>query len=359
MNYRIAEVMAGQDLGPSGTKIVDLDIKDLISRLVVRWRPVGGSVTPAAHPADSISKIELVAGSDILFSLSGNQAHALNIIEAPTPVFTHIHFAVGGTPMIDMNLDFGRRLYDPELAFDPNKFINPQLKITWNETTWDGLCGDHEIGVHAHCFDEKAVTPVGFLMTKEVKSYAPAANAYEYTDLPTDHVLRKLILQGQKYGSPPRTTVNAIKLSEDTDKRVPIDGDTYDLEPILRQWSGEAIDRLIGQAATPSRNFYVTPGYMIHGAAVGRGQTLYFQFAAGDGGRIGIVPSTTAKNFEAILRGSFPHGCMCIPFGDQAVPDDWYDVTKVGNLKLRIKGGGGAASTDTVGVITQQLRRYA
>lgn len=359
MNYRIAEVMAGQDLGLSGTKLIDLDIKDVISRLVVRWRPVGGSVVPAAHPADSISKIELVDGSDILFSLSGNQVHALNIIEALTPVFTHLHYAVGGTPMIDMNLDFGRRLYDPELGLDPKQFGNPQLKITWNETTWDGSCETHEIGVYAHCFDEKAITPVGFLMTKEVKSYAPSANAYEYTDLPTDHLLRKLVLQGRKYGSPPRTTINAIKLSEDTDKRVPIDGDTYDLEPILRQWSGEAIDRLRGQAMDPARAFYVTPGYMTFGSAVGFNQTLYFQFAGGHGGRIQIKSSTSAKNFDAILRGAFPHGCMCIPFGDQGDMGDWYDVTKVGNLKLRLQGGGGAEATDTVGIVTQQLRRYA
>jgi len=67
---------------------------------------------------------------------------------------------------------------------------------------------------------------------------------------------------------------------------------------------------------------------------------------------------TAAGNVQFQIRGKNPHGCICIPFGEQDVIEDWYDVTKLGSLKLRIKGGPDAAAGDANNIITQQLRRY-
>lgn len=359
MNYRIAEVMAGEDLGEAGTEIIPIRLKDLISRIVVRFRPVGKSIVPAAHPVDAITRLELIDGSDVLFSLRGHTAHALNIIEAPKPNITWLDYRVGGTPLIDVNLDFGRWLYDTELALDPTKFDNLQLKLTWDEDVWDASCEAHEFSMLAHVFDEKVISPVGFLMTKEVKTYVPVAGSFEYTSLPLDYPMRKLLLQGRKYGSPPRTCVSAIKLSEENDKRIPIDGDTYDLEPILRLFSGECIDHIIAVGdASNQRTAYVTPGYLIDLVAIGHDEVQEFATANNNGGRVNIIAETASKNFEAMVHGIFPHSCLCIPFGFQEEIADWYDVTKLGSLRLRTKGETGAASTDTVNIITQQLRRY-
>ena len=359
MNYRIAEIMAGEDLGASGTEIIPIRLKDPISRIVVRFRPVGGSIVPAAHPVDAITKLELVDGSDVLFSLKGHTAHALNVIEAPKPNITWLDYRVGGTPLIDVNIDFGRFLYDPELAFDPTRFDNPQLKLTWDEDVWDASCDVHEFSILAHIFDEKVISPVGYLMTKEVKSYVPVANSYEYTDMPLDYPVRKLILQGRKYGYPPRSLMDAIKLSEDNDKRIPIDGDTYNLEPILRLFSGECIDHLIGIGDTAKqRTAYVTPSYLTDLVAIGHDEVQEFATAYNNGGRVNLIAETASKVFQALIHGIFPHGCLCLPFGLQGDLTDWYDVTKLGNLRLRIKGGGDAAATDAVNIVTQQLRRY-
>ena len=357
MNYRHAEIMANEDLGASGTKIVDINLTDVVSRMTLTFLPVGGSVTPASHPAASISKLELVDGSDVLYSLSGYEGHALNIFEAVTPTPTWLYWAVGGTPRIVINLDFGRFLWDEQLAFDPNRFKNPQLKINWNEVTWDASCSDNGFQVHAHVFDEKAVSPVGFLMNKEIKSYVGVSGGYEYTDLPTDYPLRKLIVQGFRAGYNTRNVVTAIRLSEDNDKRTPIDGDIYDLNSFLQPMVGQCEDIHHVAAGTAAKWIFVTPGDVYEVQVQPENQTYAVQAAGISGNKVQLKAETGNVNVLVHCKGRDPHNSICIPFGKQSELDDWYDVAGIGNLKLRVKGGGGAAS-GTTNIVTQQLRRY-
>ncbi len=47
-----------------------------------------------------------------------------------------------------------------------------------------------------------------------------------------------------------------------------------------------------------------------------------------------------------------------IPFGLQNEIEDWFDVTKVGNLKLEIKGASSVGTSHTAEIVLQQLRKY-
>ena len=357
MNYRHAEIMAAEDLGEAGTKIIGIDLSDIISRMTVLFQPVGGSTTILGHPVLGISKVELIDGSEVLHSLSGKEGQALNIFDTKNPVVQEIDYRVGGTPLIYYNLDFGRWLWDEQLAFDPKKFVNPQLKITWDEDAYDDGVDSHAFMVYGHVFDEKAVSPVGFLMAKEIKSYTGASGSYEYTDIPTDYVLRKLILQGELAGSGVRAVIEDIRLSEDNDKRIPIDGDIHELRSFLDPMVPDAVDIVRGTIAASSTIQYCTP----HNLAVVSPNTQVVDEAIRvgpcSGGRFTAKMQTTEGVVEFQIRGKNPHGCICLPFGNQDVIEDWYDVTKLGSLKLRINGGTGAASS-TTNIVTQQLRRY-
>lgn len=358
MNYRHAEIMAPEDLGPSGTKVIELTVKDPISRLTLCFQPVGGSDTIIAHPVKSITKLEIVDGSDILFSLSGFQGHALNILDAPSPVITYLDERNGGTPMININVDFGRWLWDPALAFDPKKFRNPQLKLTWDEDAYDASVTSHSFFIYAHLFDEKEISPMGFLMTKEIKSYQPLSGGHEYTELPVDHVLRKVIIQAFKKSYGVRGLCEHIKLSEDNDKRIPIDGDEYYLRQFLGHMNGEAVDVIrINAAATPDE-CYVTPHNELFAVGVLDEADKACRVYLYPGGYVIVEAETAAYGMNLTVRGRNPHGCIGIPFGDQMDLDDWYDVTTLGSLILRIKGGTGSATGDSINIVTQQLRKY-
>lgn len=357
MNYRHAEIMAKEDLGGAGTKVINITLKDVVSRMTIVFQPVGGSTTILGHPILGISKVELIDGSDVLHNLTGKEGQALNIFDHKNPVTQEIDYRVGGTPLIYYDLDFGRYLWDEQLAFVPTNFKNPQLKITWDENAYDNSVNSHGFMVYGHVFDQKAVSPSGFLMAKEIKSFVGAAGGYEYTDLPTDYLLRKIVLQGELAGSGVRAVIEEIRLSEDNDKRIPIDGDIHDLRAFLDPLVPDAVDIVRGTIASSSTTQYCTP----HNLAVVSPNTQVVDKAIRvgpcSGGRFTAKMQTTAGVVEFQIRGKNPHGCICIPFGDQDNPENWYDVEKLGNLKLRIKGGSGAASS-TTRISTQQLRTY-
>jgi len=357
MNYRHAVVLGESDLGASGTKIIDDFGVDPISRLTIAFRPVGGSNAAVAHPAASISKIELVDGSDVLHSLTGYQAQAINILRAKKPNPQVIHFFTGGTPQTAFQINFGRKLWDEKLAFVPGNFRNPQLKITWNQVSWDASCSSHGISVHAHVFDEKKVSPIGFLMKKEVKSYVPTSGANEYTDLPLDHPHRALFIQGFCSGGGLRAIVREVRLDEDNDKRILIDGDVDLLRNYLDELWGDAIDTIVATVAATSTIIFCTPHN--HCQVVGMTDQGDKAFGGRDlsGGKF-WAEAEAAGLGNITVRGKNPHGVMGIPFGDQMDINDWYDVSRIGKLRLRIVGGPNSSSSYTNRIVCEQFRSY-
>jgi len=357
MNYRHAQLLPQTDLGPTGTKdVVDFGV-DPISRLSVIFRPVGGSNAAVAHPAAAITKLEIVDGSDVLYSLTGYQCQAINIMRAKKPNPQVVHFFTGGTPQMAFHIDFGRYLWDPQLAFDPTRFKNPQLKISWTETAWDASCSSHGMSVTAHCFEERKIQPVGFLMYKEVKSYVPVSQAYEYTDLPLDHTHRALFIQGFCSGGGLRAIVQEVRLDEDNDKRVIIDGDVDLLRNYLDAQWGDAVDTIIATVAATSTVIYCTPHN--HCTVVGMTDQVDKAFGGRDlsGGKFWAEAEASGLG-NITVRGKNPHGVMGIPFGLQDDFDDWYDVSKIGKLRLRIQGGPNSSASYNNRIFCEQLRRY-
>ena len=67
------------------------------------------------------------------------------------------------------------------------------------------------------------------------------------------------------------------------------------------------------------------------------------------------VDCESVNNVNGIVGGFAPHAVLCIPFGDQMDTGDWYDVEKIGSLKLDITDG---QTTTTSKIFLQQLKRY-
>ena len=359
MKNRHAEVLTAQDLGQTGTEIINLDVVDPISRLTLLHYPNGGSNTIIAHPVKNIKTLEIVDGSDVLLSLTGFQLHAMSIFEAAAPKATYIDARTSAQPLIAIDINFGRYLWDKVLAFDPKKFTNPQIKLSWDERLYDASCSSHTFAIYAHLMEGLAAEPTGFLVNKSIKSFEPVSGGYEYTDIPTDLILRKLVIQAFKKGHGVRGLCETIKLSEDNDKRVPLDGDIYYLRSFLDDLVPETVDTIKVTAAAAPTEMFVTPHNVLAGVVTNDTADKVARLYPYSGGYVVVESETAAHRISAIVRGKNPHGCICIPFGDQAIIDDWYKVTELGSLRLRTKGGTGSASGDEVNIITQQLRNYS
>lgn len=358
MRYRNAVILPSEAINSATTKTIDLMLNDLVSRIHIQVKATNAGDTPTAHPAAIISKIELVDGSDVLWSASGKECLAMDFYDSRQTPFCVNNYLNDNMNITNYRLNFGRFLYDPLLALDPNKFRNPQLKVTHNLVLGGCVPDAATLRVTADVFDQAEASPLGFLTVKELVSYALSASSNEYIDLPTDYTLRKLLIMSLSYGKQPHEQYNKIKLSEDNDKRVPFDNSTSDyMKYVADNWP--AIEEYIeGAAVTGTRNFYTMSTYEMEFVAMAMGFTAaYMKSDYAYGGRIDIRGSATT-NFKARVRGMAPFGAVPLPFGDQGNHQDWFDVKAVGSLRLTLKAGSSPGGSSTCEVMTQQLRLY-
>ena len=358
MNYRESVLLTAEAANTAGVKTIDIKIDEVISRIKIQFKMLNGSATPTAHPATAISKIELVAGSDVLWSLTGKQCQALNFYQTGKPAFDIIDYINDEycTPMMTMN--FGRWLWDEDLAFNPTRFKNPQLKITHNLAAGGSVPDAATLEVVADVFDEVTPSPLGYLMAKEYFTYSLVSSAYQKVELPTDHQLRMLLVQSLFAAKQPHEQFNELKLSENNDKRVVFDQQTSDLAKYILDEFGRYHEDVRCSLTTSEVTHFIAPTYMVNAAGMAWDDESSYPIAhLSYGGTIGLKASATAQ-VNMHVDGYCPHGVLAIPFGDLWDAAKWYDVTKLGSLDLRIKAGSSVGSASTAQVITEQLRRY-
>jgi len=358
MNTRLATILAREDLNQSGTKVIDINILDLISRIMVVFTAKNGADAIIAHPAANVTKIEIVDGSDVLFSLSGKQAQGVNFYDRPIKPFNYTDTIDAHWNTAAMGIDFGRFLFDQALAFDPKKFTNPQLKITWDERLCQANCSDNYCTVLADIFDELVPTPTGFFMTKEIYNYTIAETGYEYIDLPTDYITQQIFVRTQLAENVFEGIIDELKLSEDNDKRIPLDISTGNLiRRVLEQYP-PVMETSLLDGQTSATDSYVMPTDIVHVLVSEYGAIGPASAWTLDGGKIGYIGTNATGALKAIIFGYYPHGVA--PLLPKPGPEiaDWYDVTKLGSLRLRIKDSAASATTPSGQVITKQYRTY-
>lgn len=358
MDYRTSTLLSPNDVGASGTKIIDLNTPDVISRITIRFSAtVPSSITIQEVAAANIPKIEIVDGSNVIASLTGMQTHALDFFDTGRQYICGGSYVSAWGLVAYLTMNFGRFLFDPLVGLDLKQFTNPQLKITYDEDAAVASTGVNSLSVLADIFDEKEATPAGFLMNKELFSYTPVASATEEIDLPSDYPYRKLILQARVPDLWFGGIITNLKLTEDNDKRIPFDLPSAELEHWVGEKFGVYKDGIIADLDT-------TTGVDIYHAPT-QGVKLRGDFYC-DSDVLDNLPfgyrnkylTTTMTGYTVMdIAGTMPHGCICVPFGNQQDIDDWYKV-EAKSLKLKVKAGGSIGSTEEFHVVTQQYRPY-
>jgi len=362
MNHRLSTILPRTTYGADKTEIIELDMADPISQLIIELAVTNVGGTATAHAIASLEKIEILDGSEVLFSLSGYEAEAVDIYHNKGMRSNWNPYLTTLDVQRFIGINFGRFLWDPLLAFDPKKFRNPQLKLTLDVGAGGCASVSNKLQVWAALFDQKAIEPIGFLLHKEVKNYTIGTGSHEYTELPRDYPYRKMFIRNLEAGTEPNSNIANIKLSEDQDKRVVFNHAPNDLLRALGVEQLQLIEQIMFAATTDANPVFTTvteratATFASWASAVATGNFASYGSA---GGRM-AVDSEANENAVAIVAGYIPHGVFEIPFGDQMDPEDWYNVTEgINSLKLDITGGAGAAGTETCQILLQQLRRYA
>lgn len=359
MNHRLVTLQAVKSSISTGTTEIPLDMVDPISEIIIKHATVNGADGDSTeHPMLNITNIEIVDGSDVLFSLDGPELQALDIyhsgIYPRSPAFFYLN---GLDATFDVALSFGRHLWDEQLAFDPTKFKNPELRITHNYALGGMSPASCILTVYAALFDEKRITPQGFLMTKEVKRWSATASDHEYTELPLDYPYRKLLIQNRIQDYDPRVIIANIKLSSDQDKRVIINNTFAEIMYSVGARNAYIRETISAPGNTSQREVHCTPTVNVHAAGTGFENALVVKdmacYAPG-GGLIDVICEGQG-NMSLQVSGWAPHGAVQIPFGKQDVIEDWFDLAGIGSLKLDVTDGSANGITK---VFIQQFRKY-
>lgn len=341
---------------------IEINLKNQVSKMQIVYECVNGNAASSTgHPAKCLTNISLDEGSTNCFSLSGQQTQAVDFYHNKRAPANKIRYLNANASNMIFDINFGRYLYDPYAAWDPTEYENPELTIGIDVDAGGALSAGGYLTVLAWLFD-KPIKPVGYLYHEAKKSVTVAATASDYTKLPTDFPIRKLLIQAQKYDSQPGSVIDTVDLKQEGPEKKIIDGLSFD-----------EIIRLMGSAYPPYQETLIAPGTTVatthHNTATNdvrfMGACSWRSASAvtgvscygGAGGRHTEIQSNAGPNYSVGLEGTVPHGVVDIPFGDQLIPEEWYTIPKNGNCQLTLKGGAAAADAD-INILLQTLKRY-
>ena len=356
MKYRFTEIVKSESIATAGTRVEDLNLMKPISRITIRVKGTNNGSTPTAHPAKICSLIEVVDGSDVIYSCSGVQAYAMNFFEMKEVPFTINETENNIQCCATYHLNFGRYLWDREFALDPSKFRNLQIRITHNKANGGSAPDAGTLAIFAHVFDDGAPNPGKFLMTKEVYDYTLTASGHEYVDLPEDFPYRKLLVQSHSGSNPLSGQVSNIKFTLDYD-RVVLINDVSTSELLKAFLPHDLVEEQLAVLGTGSAvaNFIVS-SYENYGVGVGRSHANAGIIVAQPSGSNINITSDSSESAAIFVRGLSPFGALDIMNVDETDPSTWLDPRQHQSIRLDLTGGSGASGTTQI--VVHQARPY-
>ncbi len=358
--------LSDKALGDSGTEIINIDITDLITGLYVQVRATNGATSNVASPLNKcVSKIELLDGGQTIFSMPAALQRGVNAhLVGGTP---HGKISeIGGDSQYDnIPICFGRYLYDTKYAFNPNAFLNPQLKVTWNLAAVNAVgatgfvTGSGRLTVQSHIMED-VPNPTGMLVNREYENFTSAASGDNISDLPVDRVWRALFFRAYESGVALNSTITNTKLSFDSGKHI-----VFDMS-IPKHWRKMVSE--LGNIFSEGLG-YVDDGaalenwlaFVIGGSVTGRTASQIVtvnnhdnsQSTIGKKSHAGAGADGSGVSYQ--LRGTSLENVVVVPFGPLSEDDLWFTASAYRNAQLFLTQGNAGAD---VNVGLQEVYTY-
>ena len=360
-NYRWAELLDSETISGATTKTVDLDVSDILSRIDIRLHRTKTHVGMAAHGAADITRLEIVDGSDVIVSLDGYECQALNIYNRPHTACEYEQVLISNSQVDMFGIDFGRYLWDRQLAFDPKQFTNPQLKITYDVDVSDTGVTSATMEIYGSFFEDRKITPLGMLAPVEHYDNAMGADGtWSDVELPTDMKIRRMLYRLFYSGYEPWYVADEVRMQEDSRKR---DVFYWNTEVLYRMMHGvypPLVTKLIVDLTTSATAFYVPQSdYWISCPFISQSGNHCSYINGGDAARGGVIDliGEATTQFSGIVSGYLPHSCIDFALCDLNDIDDFYDPAGKGKVEARALSHS-AGTSGTFSVVLEKLRRY-
>lgn len=351
----------------ASTKTIDLDIVDPVSAFYLEFDATNSTDDNEDNfISDVITKVEIVDGSDVLYSLPYDMLEAIYFYKLKKCPTMFPSEWIGGHQRHGCLLMFGRYLWDPEYAIDFARFKNPQMKITWNLAavravgTTGFATGTLKISVVAKIMED-VPGPGKYLMSKQLDEWTNGTSGEERKELPTDHTYRMLMIRAWVEGSDIDEVISQVKITADADKYIA-------LNRYVKQMDAEALaefgpfaykhDVHRGGSVTirviPNKEPHYTPYCQDPGQP--KEFVLWAQWSSNVNMEVytgaGVLDGTD-RDITGWVMGHAIHATLPVLLGDMDKPDSWFDPTPYRKLEAVITNGGTAGTCE---IIAEQVR---
>jgi len=365
MKLREVYIENEKTLADSGNLVTELAVVDPVSEIQIRFAAKNGATyNKDSPPASCISKIEIVDGANVIYSLDGMLAQAMSYYQTGRVPSMQRQAGPSKNQEDHIVIRFGRSLWDKVFALVPAKFRNLQIKISWDLATFNTvgdtgyLTGSAKLSIIARLMEGLEGAPAGYMMAKKHYDWTTAASGDERVPLPTDYPYVLFLLRAWEQHTKLYTTISNLKLSIDQDKDIPFDLASWDFLKMMENHYGKfIIDQNIFGGNEDNAHTWMAVGENIGivpeptVAASGVFST-HVNILDLDGGKInvravGTDHSTTSPTVLHLLeRGQGLHHTFAYPFGLMDDPESWLDAPSYGDIKAVITQGNAGADAD-------------
>lgn len=363
MLQRWAYILNRYVLADSGELTVPLGLRDPITSLGIELRAQNGASYNHNNPmAKCLTTFEIIDGSKVLFSLTGAQLFAYTAYRLGYIPEQLVAEPPGLYQNLFAQILFGRWWGDGTYAFDPSKFVNPQLRVKWNLGAVNTvgatgyLSGTGQLTVLADV-REGIAAPQAFLQAKQVYQFTTAASGVTYVDLPLDQRLKALMVRSASDSGGGLYGISNLKMTADQDKFIPFDLRTTDFERLQslknRPFRYHHFHHIkSGDVVYPFLKYLQESKYTPEPADTVVGSTTI-----GDGSEtvtVYIAGSATSsyQNVRTLQTGYMPFHTGYHDLGEWDDPNTWFDPTAYKALQLQLTNN--VASSDASVVVEQE-----
>jgi len=362
-------------LADSGNLVVELAVVDPISEIHLRFKAKnGGSYNRSSPIARCVSKIEVVDGANVIYSLDGMMAQAMTLYQTGKVPSMQRQEGPSENQEDHVIIRFGRYLWDQLFALVPVKFRNLQIKVSWNLATVNTvgatgfLSGTGRLSIVARIMEGLEAEPVGFFMGKEHYDWTTVGSGDERIALPADYPYLLFLLRAYEANTKLYSSITNLKLSLDQDKDIPFDMTSWDFLKMMENEFGKIIlDSHIHRDTEENIQTWLAVGETgILIPETDPSDPTTFRAIANvygiDSGHLNLVQVShagadiAAGIHQLIVVGQGLHHTFAYPFGRIEDPSTYLNAPEHGDIKAVIsQGDAGAAAT----VALLQAKTYA
>lgn len=364
-----ALVYAETQSADNSSKTIDLDITDPVTGFYLEFDATNGTTNNADNfISDVITKVEIVDGSEVLWSLPFDMLEALHFYKLKQPPTLFPSEWPSGHQRHGALLMFGRRLYDQEFAMDFTKLRNPQMKISWNlgairavSATTAFATGTLQITVIAKIMEDVPM-PTKYLMAKLIDEWTCGTSGDERKELPNDYIYRLLMTRHWLEAYDVDEITSDLKLTMDADKFIVFNRKVKQLDAEALAEFGPVQYKHDFKQAYPgpirllvNKEPFVTP--WVRDPGTPRQFVPYAQWSSDFYFELYdlATPSidSAARRSTSYVHGHALHATVPIPMGLMDDPATWFDPTGYRKPELVLTNGGTAGTCE---IILEQSR---